>query len=101
MSTENGIMLYEASSGITQIPAEEGPSTPVIERGDKQGLPTNGFPFFLPNGKRFVTPASSNIEAAGNIELASLGSADRKIVICDVVSAPIVAPVPGSMGSFD
>jgi len=88
-----GLVLYSTGVSIWQIPADGGASTPAVKPDEKKGETNAGFPFFLSDGKRFLLEMALT-GGSRNIELASLGSMDRKIVLRDAVSAPILAPAP-------
>jgi dipeptidyl aminopeptidase/acylaminoacyl peptidase len=60
---------------------------------EKKGETSSGFPFSLPDGKGFLFNMGLSDGSRG-IELASLGSMNRKLVLPGVTSAPIVAPAP-------
>jgi hypothetical protein len=89
----DGTILYLGESGTVQIPADGGSVTPALEQ-DKRGPFQSGFPFFLPEGKRFLQWVGGSIKASGGIELDRLGGRQGKIILRDVTSAPILAPVP-------
>jgi eukaryotic-like serine/threonine-protein kinase len=89
--SQAGIILGLMASGLVQVPAEGGPVRPVEMAGRMTGL-SFGFPFFLSDGRRFLGRVDA--DGGANIELAALGSAEHKLVLPDVGSAPILAPTP-------
>jgi len=86
-----GDLLYTAS-GVQRVSAEGGKGTPVVVLDTKAGEAAAGFPAFLSDGKRFLVRIDR--EGASAIHLASLDSPDRKLLVADVLSAPLVAPTP-------
>jgi Tol biopolymer transport system component len=88
---QNGVILF---GGTSQIPADGGVSAPVAKLDDKKAETAINFPYFLPDGKRFLVRVS-HADDRSSIELASLGSFERRTVIPDAASAPILAPTPG------
>src|SRR5262249_55654255 len=51
-----------------------------------------GFPAFLSDGKRFLVRV--NKDSRSSIQLGALSSAERTLVVDNVVSAPLLAPTP-------
>jgi Tol biopolymer transport system component len=92
-----GIILFQPGLAIARIPAEGGAITPVLKLDEKKGETSGGFPFFLPDGKRFLVNVTHG-DGSRDIELTSLvassGSGDRKVILPDVTSAPILASAP-------
>src|SRR5262245_5115759 len=86
-----GDLLYTAS-GVFRVSAEGGKATQAVALDTKAGEGAAGFPAFLADGKRFVVRIDR--EGASSIHLASLDSKDRKVLIADVLSAPLVAQTP-------
>ena len=80
-----GDILHIGSGGLASVSASGGVTTPT------QSLEGGGFPFFLPDGERFLLSNSD----ANSIELAKLGASSRSVVLDDVDSAPLLAPTPG------
>ena len=79
---------------IRRISADGGRAEPVFGHDGKAAdLQAANFPAFLSDGRRFLIHALTS-DGLSRIELASLGSTDRKVVLANVVSAPILAPVP-------
>jgi Tol biopolymer transport system component/predicted Ser/Thr protein kinase len=87
-----GVILFIGSQVASQIPADGGPVTPVAKLDEKRGETGVGFPHFLSDGRRFLVGVSHG--DGRSIELATLGSFERKTVVKDAVSAPILAPTP-------
>src|SRR5215471_21517789 len=73
---------------MSRIPAEGGFPTPIL--GGKEDIAFN-HPYFLQDGKRFLVRVGGE---KSSIQLASLGSTERKMVLDDADSAPILAPTP-------
>ena len=89
---QTGTILFQSMGSINQISASGGPVTLLFDAS---------FPFFLPDGKRFlgyVRPEQA-VRAGGKdakprIELMALGSKEHTLVLDDVGSAAMPAPVP-------
>jgi dipeptidyl aminopeptidase/acylaminoacyl peptidase len=79
--------------GVGRIPAEGGSRVSVVHINEQASERTVSFPAFLPDGRHFLVRVETN-ELKSTIQLASLDSLDRKLVINDVFSAPLVAPTP-------
>jgi Tol biopolymer transport system component len=90
--SQAGTILFQAGGGLAQIPAEGGSAAPVWKLDDKKGDVSAGFPFFLSDGKRFLVSVRHN--DGGDIELGSLGSTNRTMVLPNATSAAILAPTP-------
>jgi Tol biopolymer transport system component/predicted Ser/Thr protein kinase len=86
-----GTILF-SPSGIQQIPATGGAVTPAVRLDEKKGETGSGFPLFLPDGKHFLMRVARG--DTSDIDLASLGSMERKLVLPNIFSAPILAPAP-------
>ncbi|HEX5108737.1 MAG TPA: protein kinase [Vicinamibacterales bacterium] len=86
-----GDLLYIAG-GVQRVSAEGGKANLVVVLDTKAGESQAGFPAFLADGKRFVVRIDR--EGASAIHLASLDSKDRKVLVPDVLSAPLVAQTP-------
>jgi len=65
----------------------------VATPDDKRGEQAIGFPHFLSDGNRFLTRVAFS-DDRGAIELATLGSAERTMVVSDSRSAPTIARTP-------
>ncbi|HEY4362735.1 MAG TPA: protein kinase [Bryobacteraceae bacterium] len=86
--SQNGVILFQ-SSGLNQISANGGTPNPLLDAA---------FPFFLPDGNRFLsymTAQASKPEDKPHIDLIALGSKQHTPVLSDVSSAAIPATVPG------
>jgi len=86
-------ILFVMRGFPSRIPADGGPATAVAKLNTARNENNIGFPQFLRDGKRFLVPVGHN-DLRSSIELATLGSFDRKAVIEDAPSAPIFAPAP-------
>ena len=87
-----GDLLFQAA-GIYRVSPEGGETTRVLvpdRRANELGV---AFPSFLSDGRRFVVLVNSNPGKA-SLQLASLDTSDRKVIIPDVASAVLVAPTP-------
>ncbi len=87
-----GVILFQAG-GIQKIPAEGGATTPVVKLDAAKAEIGSGFPFFLGDGKRFLTLIIHG-DGTRNIELATLGLTERKLILPGLISAPILASAP-------
>ncbi|MBZ5580046.1 MAG: protein kinase [Acidobacteriia bacterium] len=85
-----GDILFQPST-VARISADGGSVTPVVSLDAKKGEGGAGFPLFLPDGKRFLLRVQGN---QTSIQLATLGSMERTLVLNDVDSAPLLAPTP-------
>jgi Tol biopolymer transport system component len=88
----DGVILF-AAQGLSRVNAEGGTVENVTKLDPKNGLAALNFPEFLPDGKRYLVHVQ-NTDARHSIELASLGSNQRSVILRDVASAPILAPTP-------
>jgi Tol biopolymer transport system component len=84
---QNGAILAFIGGAMSRIPAEGGLPTLIQRR--KEDLITH--PYFLQDGKRFLVSVHGE---KSSIQLASLGSTERTMVLDDTDSAPILAPTP-------
>ena len=89
---QDGTILFSAS-GVMQIAASGGPATLVF---------AGGHPYFLPDGKRFLTWVSArratddvNREFKPRIEMVTLGAKQGTTLLEDADSAGFIAPTPG------
>src|SRR5215467_3379250 len=83
--SQSGGILFFSVGVISRIPAEGGPETPMTSGN---GI---GHPYFLQDGKRFLVRVRGE---KSSIQLATLGSTERRMVLDDADSAPILAPTP-------
>jgi eukaryotic-like serine/threonine-protein kinase len=90
---QEGTILFETGNAINAMSADGGLATVVAAPDEKRGERGVGFPHFLSDGKRFLLRVSYR-DDFGAIELATLGSSERKVIIPDNRSAPIVARTP-------
>src|SRR5262249_7577242 len=84
---QNGAILCNCGNAMSLILAEGGLPTPM-ERGKEDRI---GHPYFLQDGKRFLVSVSGE---KSSIQLATLGSTERRMVLDDTYGAPILAPTP-------
>jgi hypothetical protein len=84
---QNGEILYIWGGAMSRIPAEGGPPTPILQEKEDQ----IGHPYFLQDGERFLVHVEGEKRS---IQLATLGSTKRTMVLDDADSAPILAPTP-------
>jgi Tol biopolymer transport system component len=85
--SQNGEILCICGGGMSRIPSGGGLPTP-IPSGKEDRI---GHPYFLQDGKRFLVRA---VGEKISIQLATLGSTKRTMVLDDADSAPILAPTP-------
>ncbi|HET9363029.1 MAG TPA: protein kinase [Vicinamibacterales bacterium] len=90
---QNGDLLYWPAAVTMRISAQGGTPTPVTSLDQQRGETQVLFPFFLPDGERFLVRVTSRDRSS--IQLAILGTMGRTMVVDDVDSAPILAPSPG------
>ncbi len=89
-----GEILFQSPVFVTDIiPASGGAGRSAMRLDKSKGETGSGFPFFLPDGKRFLIRIDHG-DGSGSIELQNLGSGERKIVLPNVFSAPIVGAGP-------
>jgi serine/threonine protein kinase/Tol biopolymer transport system component len=88
---QSGIILF-TSVTPQQIAATGGAVTPAVRLDEKKGETGSGFPLFLPDGKHLLVRVAHG--DTSDIDLASLGSMERKLVLPNIFSAPILAPAP-------
>jgi serine/threonine-protein kinase len=81
-------ILCGCGGGLSRIPAEAGPPTPIPRGKEDDRI---NLPYFLQDGKRFLVHVRA---AKSSIQLARLDSAERTMVLDDADSAPILAPTP-------
>ena len=86
------LLCVVAGLGIVRVRTDGSKPVPVMRSTTNAGETGARFPFFLPDGRRFLLFIGSDGENA--IHLASLDSADRTLVVKDVLSAPLLAPTP-------
>jgi Tol biopolymer transport system component len=90
-----GIIFFRgAQSSFAQIPAQGGPSSVALQPDEKKKDERYaGFPWFLSDGKRFLV-LMGQLDGNYHIDVASLGSPDRKLVLPGIMSAPVLARAP-------
>src|SRR5215471_2961958 len=85
---QSGEILCLCGGAMSRILAEGGPATPIPSG---KGATVISHPYFLRDGKRFLV---SVFGEKSSIQLATLGSTQRTMVLEDAASAPILAPAP-------
>jgi Tol biopolymer transport system component len=92
--SQSGVILFQPESkDVAQIPADGGTATPAVTTDPKKGELRAIFPVFLSDGKRFLALVL-HADGSGDVELGSLGSMERTVVVSRVLSAPMLAPTP-------
>jgi len=86
---QNDDIVLRSEGKLVRVSGNGDNSTPIP---NSSGL---RFPAFLQDGKRFLVLASNDGVNLNSIQLGSLDSAERTLVIDNVQSAPILAPTPG------
>jgi serine/threonine-protein kinase len=86
--SQNDEILCMCRGPMSRIPAEGGRPTPIPRRAEESGIT---HPYFLQDGKRFLVRVTGE---KNSIQLATLGSTERRMVLDDADSAPILAPTP-------
>src|SRR5262249_1476657 len=86
--SQNGEILCMCGGAMSRIPAEGGLPTPIPRR---KGDTAIEHPYFLQDGKRFLVLVGGE---KSSIQLATLGSTERTMVLDDAGSAPILVPTP-------
>jgi serine/threonine protein kinase/Tol biopolymer transport system component len=89
----DGTILFTQRSSINGMSADGGRATVVASPNAQRGEQTIGFPHFLFDGKRFLVRVTFRDDRA-SVELATLGSSERTVLIPESRSAPIVARTP-------
>jgi len=87
-ANQDGTLLVIAGGGISRWNNGEKPV--LVPR--PEGQPAGAFPFFLPDGQRYLILANSNEGAS--IQLASLGSSGRTRVLDTVNGAALMTRTP-------
>jgi hypothetical protein len=85
--SQNGEILCMCGAALSRIQAEGGLPTPIPRRNG-EGI---DYPYFLQDGKRFLVHVNAE---KTSIQLVTLGSTERAMVLDDAGSAPILAPTP-------
>jgi dipeptidyl aminopeptidase/acylaminoacyl peptidase len=84
--SQNAEILCNCGGALSRIPAGGGLPSP-IPNGNEDPI---SHPYFLQDGKRFLVVFGEK----RSIQLATLGSTERTMVLDDADSAPILAPTP-------
>jgi Tol biopolymer transport system component/tRNA A-37 threonylcarbamoyl transferase component Bud32 len=84
---KNDDILVNVGTGLSRVSSKGGAPAPI------PGSSGTAFPTFLPDGRRYLVLVHS--ETGGSIQLATLGSTERALVLDNVRSAPILAVTPG------
>jgi Tol biopolymer transport system component len=87
--SQNGEILCICGGALSRIPAESSGPTMALPRRE-EGTEIS-HPYFLQDGKRFLVRVAAE---KSSIQLATLGSTERTMVLDDTDSAPILAPTP-------
>jgi eukaryotic-like serine/threonine-protein kinase len=89
---QQGTILVTRGNMISRVSADGGDAAMAARLDTTKGEFGLGFPEFLSDGQRFLFRTES--EMGGSINLASLGSPERSLVLDKVDSAPLVARTP-------
>jgi eukaryotic-like serine/threonine-protein kinase len=87
------LLCVIAGEGLVRVSLDGSRPSRLEVPSGKAGETGARFPFFLPDGRRFLLFIGGETE--NGIHLASLDSADRRVIVDDVLSAPLLAPTPG------
>jgi hypothetical protein len=85
--SQNGEIVCNCGRAMSRIPAEGGLPTPIPNWNEDP----ISHPYFLQDGKRFLVLVFGEKRS---IQLATLGSTERRMVLDDADGAPILAPTP-------
>ena len=85
-------ILLVSGSVASRIPDEGGSREPVAQLRANSGERSINYPSFLADGQRFLVRVADAKKSS--IQLASLGSMGRTLVLDNVTSAPLVAATP-------
>src|SRR5262249_31480214 len=83
---QNDDLFVRVEGQLFRISGQGGAAMPIPNSSDAT------FPAFLRDGKRFLVRVGRDNRSP--IQLATLGSAERTLVVDNVVSAPVLAPTP-------
>jgi WD40 repeat protein len=86
--SRNGEILCDCGGAMSRIPADGGGLPTPISRGEERQIT---HPYFLQDGKRYLVHVNAE---KSSIQIATLGSTQRTMVLEDAASAPILAPTP-------
>ena len=88
-----GDVLFVGPGGLARVSADGGePTRPAAFKSGPQETRV-AFPAFFPDGRRLLLHVGT-ADGKSHIQIASLDSPDRRVVLPDVTSAAIVAPTP-------
>jgi Tol biopolymer transport system component len=88
-----GDVLFVGPDGLARVSADGGePTRPAAFKSGPQET-RMAFPAFFPDGRRLLLYVGT-ADGKSHIEIASLDSPDRRVVLPDVTSAAVVAPTP-------
>ena len=90
-ANQDGTLLFLDGNGLNRWVTGEKP-TLAVKRREGEGGGT--FPFFLPDGKRFLMLVNSN-QKGMSIQLATLGADTRSIVLDSTDGAALMSRTPG------
>ena len=85
-------ILLVSANVPSRIPDEGGSREPVAQLQAKSGERSVNYPSFLSDGQRFLVRVAN--PKTSSIQLASLGSMARTLVLDNVTSAPLLARTP-------
>ena len=88
-SNQDDMVLFPGGGGISRWANGE---KPALELPLQKGESGTGFPFFLPDGKRFLVLVTSS--QGTSIQLATLGSQARSVVVDAADGAGLMARTP-------
>ena len=88
-SNQDDIVLFPGGGGISRWANGQ---KPALELPLQKGETGTGFPFFLPDGKRFLVLVTSSLGTS--IQLATLGSQARSVVVDAADGAGLMARTP-------
>jgi hypothetical protein len=77
---------------VMRVPADGGTTVPAVKVDAKAGETSATFPAFLSDGRHFLVRIAHAEKSS--LDMASLDSSERKVVLADVQSAVLVAPTP-------
>jgi serine/threonine protein kinase/Tol biopolymer transport system component len=86
---QNDDIVLRSEEKLLRVSGQGDNATPIPNSSGAR------FPAFLQDGNRFLVLASNDGVNLNSIQLGSLDSGERTLVIDDVQSAPILAPTPG------
>ena len=91
--SQTGVIVYQQGGLTEEISAKGEFPDQVVKLDPAKAEAGSDFPCFLSDGKRFLTLVS-HPDSSRDIDLATLGSMERRLVLAGVISAPIPASAP-------